>query len=283
MNKAYERMTGFACNKVVGTTTQNMLGSDSAVINRLRRKFAEQEEFSFRQISRTARGVEFIQIISFAPVYDEEERCVAYVGLHEDVTEKMFRDAAEREREKLVSLGNMAGGIAHELNNILHPILNFTKVSRKVMRINLDEADGYLDIVQKSAIKAGVIVHKVLAYVRRDLEQPIATTIAESLQDALELANTRVPPGIALQVDTATLGNEQVIIGKTELTQIVMNLVVNAVQAMGQHGKLQITGHVETLPEPLVGKVLLAPGCYVKLALTDTGFVHHGFCKFGTP
>ncbi len=270
VNQAYERMTGFASRHIVGCPVKQALAAEDAVMNRLRHRIAEQQTFSLRQISRTAWGSDFVQIIHFAPVYDEASLCVAYVGLHEDITEKMLREGAEREREKLVSLGNLAGGIAHELNNILHPVLNFVKIVRKIGQSDPQEADQYLEMAQQSVVKAGEVVHKVLVYVRRDISEPGTVLFSGAFQEALDLARTRVPPTITIR-EAITTDDHHITIGRTELTQVVMNLVVNAVHALGQNGQITLDAVILDLPEPMVGKVMLAAGRYVRLTVSDTG------------
>jgi len=161
------------------------------------------------------------------------------VGLRIDVTEARRREATEREREKLASLGQLAGGVAHEINNLLQPALTFPELVRDRLRADDIESREDLEIVMDSVRKARDIVRDILLYARKEDPVLAPLDLGSEIHATLGFVRKVLPPGIDL-IEEASRDAAIVAANKTQLTQVLTNLIVNAGHAMNGRGTVTI-------------------------------------------
>ena len=193
------------------------------------------------------------------------------VGLRIDVTETRRRQAAEGEREKLAALGHLAGGVAHEINNLLQPALTFPEIVIDRLPSADTELREELQLVLESVRKARDIVRGILLYARK--QEPVLTPLpfAHEVRSALAFVRGVLPPNIAL-VEAGLSGEALAAINRTQLTQVLTNLIVNAAHAMKGRGTITVT--LDTVaPDGREAEALgLEAGRhYLALAVADTG------------
>jgi PAS domain S-box-containing protein len=211
------------------------------------------------------------------PVIDASGDVVEIIGTTMDVTErkraeedKEKLEARLRQSQKMEAMGTLAGGIAHDFNNILGAILGYGEMAQK------SAADGsatrrYLDNVMNAGNRAKRLVERILAFSRSGLAERVPVHVESVVAEAVDLLRGSLPPDIPLEVSLA-VGNASVIGDATQIHQVVMNLCSNAIQAMAGGGTLGVTLDRLTLVAPkLFMNGRLAPGEYVRLAVSDTG------------
>jgi PAS domain S-box-containing protein len=218
---------------------------------------------------RTKAGREIINDCLWTMVRDNEGHNQSILIIHTDITEKKKLEEQFLRAQRMESIGTLAGGIAHDLNNVLSPILLATRILN--LKFPDEDSQKLLGTLRRSAERGADLVRQVLTYARgtdgeRVLLQPrhLIYEVSRMLQDTL-------PKSITLQHQLPV--NLWAISGDTtQLYQVLMNLCVNARDAMTEGGTLSISAENASLDAEAVKSNLDAsPGDYVVITVADTG------------
>jgi PAS domain S-box-containing protein len=171
-------------------------------------------------------------------------------GFMADITDDVRRRARENQQDKMAAIGQLAGGIAHEINNMLHPIVN---LSRRVARSlsGDDERRRLLDIVSDSGVRAAAIVSALLTSVRPSMSKDEALPLRVAVLAAVEQLRPILPEKITLAVVEGTTDGP--LVQSNDVFQLLTNLVANAVHATRASGRI-----VVSLVSPPGGGAVLA-------------------------
>jgi PAS domain S-box-containing protein len=222
--------------------------------------------------------------ISLHNAYDEHGRMLQCVGVVDDITEKIRAEERQREldhrlrvAERLESLGQLAGGVAHDFNNILTSILGHASIAQDTTETGaengaVDSAVAgslrkSLDGVVRAGTRAGRLISQLLAFGRPDIAEPEPVDVNEFL-DEIETLLAPLLSSMIEMVEDKELGLRRVFVDSGQLGQIVLNLAVNARDAMPAGGTLVLRTRnhvVDTDTGPLTR------GLYVKLTVVDSG------------
>jgi signal transduction histidine kinase len=202
---------------------------------------------------------------------DEGGATVGTIGLALDVTAARETEQQLRHAVKMDALGQLAGGVAHDFNNLLSVILGFAGFMRAglapdaAMRADLDQVIAAGD-------KAAVLVRQLLSFSRRSPAEARVVVASDVIGGTLPMLRRLVGEDIALTLVVASPG-WRVRIDPNALEQVVVNLTVNARDAMLRGGRIEVEVQHVTLAEGLVhsGDLRLSPGDYVVLCVTDEG------------
>ena len=203
-------------------------------------------------------------------IRDKSGKPVQVIGTDTDITDRVETQQQLQQFRKVESLGSIAGGIAHEINNMLHPILSLTSTIINELPKN-SQRRLLLEGVLEAANRIKNLVARILTFSRRDeiVNQPIVVRMA--VEDALSLLHATVLPSIVLrqQLETSDLAA----ITPSDIQTILVNLVSNAEDALsGRPGQIDIALSRVSLKEPMNSTVpALPPGTYVKLTVKDRG------------
>ena len=166
---------------------------------------------------------------------DEQDRTIAQLILSIDVSDRKRQEAKKRRSQRLESIGTLAGGIAHDLNNVLTPIL----MSGKLLKRGSPNPDRLFDTIVTSAERGGRMIKKLLAFAGGDQSERQQIDLREILVELRDILSHTLPKSIELQITTPeTL--DLVNADGTELSQVLMNLAINARDAMPNGGQLEI-------------------------------------------
>jgi PAS domain S-box-containing protein len=214
---------------------------------------------------RAADGSERYFLNSFFGVV-EDGKLVRAWGVQTDITE-MRRLQQELDRAyRLESIGRLAGGIAHDFNNVLTAVIGYAELARG--RVQDETILRYLDGIQKAAERAADLNKQLLAYARRQVIQPAPMNLGEWLQGTLDILRRVLPESVRLRTEIEP-NLWQVNADSNLLMQIVLNLVVNARDAMPNGGTITIRLHNKTLRRARTHHI--PNGRYVLLEVEDTG------------
>lgn len=211
------------------------------------------------------------------PLFDEENNHSGVVGVAVDITERklaeeQLRLAQEqfRQSQKMEAIGQLAGGVAHDFNNLLTAILGYSDL----ILAQLEEDNslrGEIVEIQKAANRAAALTHQLLAFSRKQILQPKLLNLNTVVTDMDKLLRRVIGEDVELIVEMEPqLGLVKA--DPSQLEQVIMNLAVNARDAMPQGGKLIIETSNTELSETLTNwQIKPPPGRYVQLAVSDTG------------
>ncbi|SHM23984.1 two-component system, cell cycle sensor histidine kinase and response regulator CckA [Roseovarius litoreus] len=220
----------------------------------------------FMRVRRDDKEV-FAQVSLNRVVEDGQAVLIAVLS---DATKLKSLEAQFVQSQKMQAIGQLAGGVAHDFNNLLTAISGHCDL----LLLRHDQGDGdYADLVQisQNANRAAALVSQLLAYSRKQTLRPEIMDLRDMLADLTHLLNRLVGEKVSL-----ILRHDPVLAriraDKRQLEQVLMNLVVNARDAMPQGGEIRIVTENLVLDEPLRrGRAVVAPGRYVSVEVSDEG------------
>jgi two-component system, cell cycle sensor histidine kinase and response regulator CckA len=219
---------------------------------------------------------------------DEAGKPLRMLGIHMDITEKKQLEAQFLQAQRLESLGTLASGIAHDLNNILTPILAITQLLPLKLK-NLNEKEQQmLTLLESSARRGADLVKQILSFARGIEGRRVSLRVEHVLLEIKEIIQETFLKSIEIRTDIAA-NLWGVSADATQLHQVLMNLCVNARDAMMQGGVLSISAENQWLDEQDARlRVGAQAGPYVKVTIADTGvgispqIIHRIFDPFFT-
>jgi PAS domain S-box-containing protein len=220
----------------------------------------------------TKSGAEVIVISRLTLIRDDDGIPRSILTVDTDITEKKNLEAQFLRTQRLESIGTLASGIAHDLNNILTPILTSAQLLRRRLS-SLDERNqALLEILERNAKRGGGLIQQVLSFARGTEGQPTTLQVGHLLLEVAKIAKQTFPKSIQLLSHIPTTELWVLRADPTQLHQVMMNLCINARDAMPKGGTLTITAKNCTLDQRRVRKYLNAqPGKYVMITIADTG------------
>jgi PAS domain S-box-containing protein len=224
----------------------------------------------FEMNETTDQGNLFFEI-GMSPVRDGKGAIIAAVEVIRDITDQKRLADQLLQAQKMEAIGTLAGGIAHDFNNILTAILGYAELSKFDIDPASDLSSNLTEIISASR-RAGDLIRQILTFSRKAEFKKQPLQIQSVVKEALKLLRGTIPSTIDIRPEIA--GDCGAILADvTQIHQVIMNLCTNAYHAMQQHGGILIVRAQNTVingdtSEPPAG---LAPGNYVRLAVSDTG------------
>jgi two-component system cell cycle sensor histidine kinase/response regulator CckA len=230
------------------------------------RGYAENIEITIKRKDGTFRTV----LETSTAMRDENGNIVALQGILRDITERKTLETQLLQAQKMEAIGQLAGGIAHDFNNILTAILGYSDL----MRIDLSENDPRIRLIEeisKAGYRAASLIRQLLAFSRRQLMQPRNLELNSLVTEMDQMLHRLIGENINLAVNLdPQLG--QVRADPGQIQQVILNLIVNARDAMPQGGSLTLhTSNTELEDGPEAQQLSAPPGRYIVLAVSDTG------------
>ncbi len=268
-NRSAERLYGWAADAARGRMMHELL-HEGAEYQKAHAAVMAAGEWSGELRQRSRGGAEVIVESRWTLVRDDQGRPRSLLVVSTDVTEKKRLEAQFLRAQRTESIGQLAGGIAHDMNNVLSPIILGAQLLRMGGHSQADQ-DQLLANIEEVALRGADMVKQILAFARgmegnrvnlqlkhlmKELQQVLTHTFPKSIQ-----LDVRVPRALWLvQADS------------TQLHQLLMNLSVNARDAMPDGGALRITAENVRLTEAdLRDQAEARPGPYILLTVADTG------------
>lgn len=203
-------------------------------------------------------------------VPDADGMAVRLVSVAQDITEQKQLELKLRQAQKMEAMGRLAGGVAHDFNNILTAILGYA------MLIETDPADRngaerHALQIKKAAERAATLTRQLLAFSRRQVVEKRAVYIADAMAELVPMLAKLLGEQIHMELDIAA-DTHPVFADPGQIQQVVMNLAINARESMPNGGRLTIkAGNTTLTSDACMPRFKMAAGEYVVLSVTDTG------------
>ncbi len=198
-----------------------------------------------------------------------EDGTIIWHGYAADISERKRMDQQILRAQRLESVGSLAGGVVHDMNNILGPIM----MALQMMRMRLtDPKDQYLlDLLETNSNRGADLIKQILMFVRGAESQKTVLQLRHVINEVVKFARETFPASIQIQADMRK-DLKTVMADPTQMQQVLLNLVVNARDAMKGGGSLKIQAENITLSEEQMMVFKDAkPGAYVLIRVKDTG------------
>ncbi len=208
---------------------------------------------------------------SMRPVRDPSGKVVAIVPEGMETTERRRAEEALRQSQKMEAVGQLTGGLAHDFNNLLTGMTGSLELMRtRMQQGRIGEVDRYISAAQGAAKRAAALTHRLLAFSRRQTLDPRPTDVNQLVAGMEELIRRTMGPAITTEVVTA-VGLWTTLVDPGQLENALLNLCINARDAMQVGGRLTIETTNRWLDEEAALERELPAGQYLSLCVTDTG------------
>ena len=268
-NHGAERVYGWQAEEIVGKSSKDLLYRDPTQCDRLFPQLLADGEWDgeLQQIDREGR--EILVEVRWTLVRDEFGAAQAVLSINTDITERRKLEAQFMRAQRMESIGTLAGGIAHDLNNVLAPILLSLGMLKRQSKTPAEQK--LIGTLENSAQRGANMVRQVLTFARGVEGEQVVVDLGEIIHDLEDLIRDTFDRSIRFQVDVAD-DIPPVLGDPTQIHQVVLNLCVNARDAMPDGGELGLSVKSVYLESPFASMELVAePGMYVVLHVTDTG------------
>ena len=273
MNPACERVMGLSRDDVVGVAVDDLVPPDSARdiarYARLCLASGEPQTYAAPRTYRAGRPVFIEGRVAFVERSDDGGGMVLFSG--NDVTEQRQTEEALRQAHKMEAVGQLTGGLAHDFNNLLTGVTGSLDLLQARMRQGrLTDVERFITAAQGAAQRAAALTHRLLAFSRRQTLEPKSVDVNRLVAGMEDLVSRTVGPAIAVET-AGSAGLWTTFVDAGQLENALLNLCINARDAMPDGGRITIETANRWLDERGSKERDLSPGQYVTLCVSDTG------------
>jgi two-component system, cell cycle sensor histidine kinase and response regulator CckA len=273
-NRAAERIFGYTAAEMIGASVFRLIppdlhGEEHEILSRI----GKGEQIQHYETTRVTKDGRLITIsLTVSPVYDERGRIVGAGSIKRDITDAKRLQQLIGQASKMEAIGRLAGGLAHDFNNHLHALSGFAHFIGREPGLTPKARQDLLQI-EKVAERMASLTHQLLAFARQQVLVPEVLDVGSTVADSIQMIQRLLGSNYMLTVNQ-TQGPRSVRADRAQLVQVLMNLVINARDAMLDGGAIIIDiDTIEVAPDQLLDrlKVPVEPGAYAILRVTDQG------------
>ncbi|MDZ7816482.1 MAG: PAS domain S-box protein [Planctomycetota bacterium] len=269
-NPAFEKLTGFSIEEIPNMKLEDLYGDSGAEepFAKIWATVKDGKTWVGRTRSQKADGTTYLEELAISPLKDNG-RLMGYVAVKNDITSQDELQRQLARAQKLESIGRLAGGVAHDFNNMLSPIIGYAEM---ILMYPDDERNAQkAEKILQAAKSAKEITSGLLAVSRTQKLSLEPVDLYETIEECATIIERTTSENIEVQVVT-TEDKPYVRADRSRIEQILLNLSINAADAMPGGGTLMIRAHVEHYPPSSRKPVpLMRPGKYVLMEVSDTG------------
>ncbi len=271
VNSAFEQVSGYRRKEAIGQNPRFLKSGkhDAWFYKQMWDTLVRGHTWKGRLVNRKKDASLYVSDATISPVLDKSGNITNFVSIKRDVTREVELEKQLLHAQKMESIGTLAGGIAHEFNNILSIIIpNAELAIDNVPDGSL--AKECLNEIRSASLRAMEVVQQILGFARRSIAKLEPVRISPTIKDSLKLIRASIPTTISISQEISC-EFDTVLADPTQISQVVMNLCSNAAHAMREHGgALKVTLKNVELEKQDAGSEL-EPGYYAVLTVSDTG------------
>ncbi|MFT7592732.1 MAG: PAS domain S-box-containing protein [Paracoccaceae bacterium] len=268
VNRKLLEMTGYSESELVGHSPSLLKSGHTpeAAYRDIWARLREGHPWSgvFKNLRKD--GSHYWASTQLLPLLDQDNNITNYIGVGEDISEKIRVDEQIAQVQKMEAVGILAGSVAHDFNNVLMTIIGNTELIKLEVDDLADSAEiaASVDQIEIASRRVRALIQQLLTFARQQPGQPQRLDLLQAIEEVLELIRVSTPPRV--QIDL--IASDQALatdIDPTAFFQIIMNLCHNAVEAIGDRGgaiTLQLgqiapggDGGLDTLPKAAIGSL----------------------------
>jgi PAS domain S-box-containing protein len=272
VNPAFKRMTGYSGEEAVGQNLRILKSGeqDELLYRNLWESISGGTTWSGRMVNKRKDGTLYTEETTISPVRDALGQIVNYVAVGRDITEHLRLEEQFLQAQKMEAVGLLAGGVAHDYNNMLTVILGYAELALRKVDSG-QPLHGDLEEIIKAARRSKDITRQLLIFARKQTIIPVALDLNQTVESMLNMLRRLIGEDIDL-VWLPEKGLGPVKMDPTQVDQILANLCVNARDAIAGIGKITIETGSPVFDEAYCADHLgFVPGEYALLAVSDNG------------
>jgi len=272
VNPAFERTSGFTREEAIGQNprVRKSGNHEEAFYVHVWGQISQGQVWTGHFINKRKDGSLYEEDATISPVRDRSGKIVNFVSVSRDVTREAGLEKQLREAQKMEAVGRLAGGVAHDFNNLLTVIIGYSQL----LLIRLPEGEAMrreIEEIKNAGIRAAALTNQLLVFSRKQVVQPTVLDLNVVVAGIVKMLRRLIGEDVDLTTVMAPgLGSVKADPGHIE--QVIMNLVVNARDALSEGGSITIeTANVELDDEYASQHLEVEPGPYVALSVSDNG------------
>jgi PAS domain S-box-containing protein len=272
VNPATERITGYDKAEIIGKTPCMFESGEhgKSFFDDLWDTIRSGNTWSGRIVNKKKDGTLYQEDATISPVRDASGKITNFVSVKRDISENLELTKQLFQSQKMEAVGTLAGGIAHDFNNLLTVVLGYSEI----LLMDRDERDPvYADLrrINQAGQKGADLVQRILAFSRKSEVKLRPSNLNQQIVQLRKMLERTIPKMIEIELKL-TDGLHPVNADPTQMDQVLMNLALNARDAMPDRGTLTIETANVTVDEEYARKHIgTEPGEYVLLSVSDTG------------
>jgi len=272
-NPTTSRLSGFTHDELIGSNLQIFRSDrhDESFYEEIRMAIEKGEAWKGHVCNRRKDSTIYETDTTISPVRNTDGEIVHYILSARDVTYEMQLQAELQHAQKMESIGMLAGGIAHNFNNVMTAILAYSQLAQAQLNPE-NGAQAYLEEIYNAGLRAVDMIREILSFSRKveRIKKPIE--VYPIVEEALRLISAAAPKSISIKCDLS-IESGRTFGDSGQIHQVVMNLCTNAFHAMKEKcGLLELKVDHQHMPEmECAGGMVLKAGEYIRIIVSDSG------------
>jgi PAS domain S-box-containing protein len=272
VNPAFCKVTGYTREEMLGQHTRMLKSGkqDDVFYQHLWSTLMRGQVWTGRLVNRKKNGELYTEDATISPVYDHNGKLINFVAVKRDISREIEIEQQLAQSQKMEIVGQLAGGVAHDFNNILQSMLGFTELAMMEDNIATLQRE-FLPEIRRAGESAASLTRQLLAFSRRQVLEKKIIVVNELIDRMGKMIRRVIGEDMLLEFMLTPHAN-LVCVDPGQMEQVILNLVVNARDAMPQGGRLIISTNVVSFS---TDDLLLHPdalaGSFVCVTVSDTG------------